>query len=157
MARKRTRKQPDGVLTPLWVLNQAEVWGRAVEFSRDRYRAANEAPPRNRLDSLAAYVLWVHSMRQMWMAASEVRNLAYRPTETEMKTRLDAAVEAFKREVKIGQLVMLRDLYQHPEQFATGRLRHKNVRWPDPDFERWSEAALVFRNEVREVAGPWPG
>ena len=146
-----------GAITPLWVLNQAEVWGRAVELSRDGYFAANSSQPRNRLDALAEYVLWIHAMRQIWMVASEVRNVSFRPTETAMKIRVDAAVESLKLAVRVGDLVVLRDIYQHPNQFASGRLRHKNIRWPDPDIYRWSAAALAFRDAVRKVAGPWPG
>jgi hypothetical protein len=136
---------PRAPVDPIWVWNHAQLYGRPVELTYDRYVEAMKLRPANTLDSIVELHLWVRSMRMLWRIASAAQSLRL--------PAVDAAVADFKREVHLKDLIALRDIFEHIDDYHVGLGRHKGL-FPSAHMDSWTQAAQRLRAELWNVGRP---
>jgi hypothetical protein len=146
MARKQKSAATRSSVALVWVANHAQIWGRAVELAYDRYLEAMKHRPASVLDSAVEFHLWMASMRMLWRIADRAR------TDLHLST-IDAAVAAFEQEVDTSELIALRDISQHADDYAVGLGRHP-LKAYTADMDRWTEAAQRLRVVLHEAGKP---
>lgn len=130
---------------PSWVWNHAEIWGRAVELTHARYVEAMAARPAAAVDSYVELLLWAVAMRMLWRVADAARKLEL--------AAVSKATRAFRLEVNVTDMRLFRDITQHADAYATGA-GHQQIRALTVDIDRWTAAAQVLRQALRQAVRP---